>query len=532
MCTTRCKWLPVPRRAFSCMTHSPNDLFEYTSGQWLINNALRHAERRRVFNVQGLCQLAAESVNRSADDIVNFAKLAQGGFNRTFLITMRDGFQMVARVPYLNTVPRDLAVASEVATMDLLRTSGLPIPEVYGYSPVPDNAAETEYIFMEFLRGTKLSDVWFDLGEAEIHSVVRELDLEQVAGVPGIPLPEDRRFCVGPDTRLPLWFGRRSQLDVDRGPYESAEAALVSGARKELAYLERFGQPLLPFQRLRRKAYQFQEQSPLDHVKNLERCLLIASSLVPKDPALCHFRIRHPDFQPSNVIVSRSPGSDWKVVGLLDWQHASILPLFLLAGIPGRFQNYNDPVSQSMTPPSLPKDFDDLDEVKQSRAKELYRRRLVHYHYVNNTEEWNEPHHAALTAPLGTLRLRLFIHSSELWEGETVALKVALIDAARTWKTLTGGDAPCPIAKFDAEDVRETRALGAVQREADEAWEGFQDAICCGSDGWVSNEHYETAMALCKKAKEYGLEVAESAEERDEIMDHWIMDDMDEEKYM
>jgi hypothetical protein len=42
-------------------------------------------------------------------------------------------------------------------------------------------------------------------------------DLEKVAMGPGISL-EDERFCVGPETRLPLWYGRRSQLDVDRGP--------------------------------------------------------------------------------------------------------------------------------------------------------------------------------------------------------------------------------------------------------------------------------------------------------------------------
>lgn len=59
---------------------------------------------------------------------------------------MRDGFQMVARIPYPCTVPKYSAVASEVATMALLRSSGLPVPEVYGYSPVADNAAETEYI--------------------------------------------------------------------------------------------------------------------------------------------------------------------------------------------------------------------------------------------------------------------------------------------------------------------------------------------------------------------------------------------------
>ena len=140
-----------------------------------INDALRHAERRRVFNVDELCRLAAQSVDRSPDDIVDFAKLAEGGFNRAFLITMRGGFQMVARIPYSATVPKYYAVASEVATMAFLRSSGLPIPKVYGYSPTPDSAAETEYIFMEFAGGTKLSDVWVDLGEQEIISVLRQL---------------------------------------------------------------------------------------------------------------------------------------------------------------------------------------------------------------------------------------------------------------------------------------------------------------------------------------------------------------------
>ncbi|KAG7088308.1 hypothetical protein E1B28_012318 [Marasmius oreades] len=345
-----------PRCTFSTMEHSPNDLFDYTSGRWIINDALRQ-ERRLIFNVDGLRRLAAQSVNRSPDDIVDLAKLAEGGFNRTFLISMRGDFQMVARIPYPATVPKYYAVASEVATMALLCSSGLPIPKVYGYSPAPDNAAETEYIFMEFVRGTKLSEVWLDLGDREIMSVLRQLaqleskmmsisfpaggslyyaqDLEKVAGGPGIPL-EDERFRVGPDVRLPLWYGRRSQLDVDRGPYERAETALVRAAHKELAYLKQFGQPLLPFQRVRREGYRYQEQSSSEHIENLNRYLLIASSVVPRDPALSHFSIRHPDLQQNNIVVSRSPNSDWQVISLFDWQHASILPPFLLAGIPER----------------------------------------------------------------------------------------------------------------------------------------------------------------------------------------------------
>ncbi|KAJ7775916.1 protein kinase subdomain-containing protein PKL/CAK/Fmp29, partial [Mycena maculata] len=499
--STPTRW--PPRRAFSIMAHSGNNLFDYTSGRWTINDALRQSERRRVFNVDGLRRLAAQSVDRSPDDIVDLAKLAEGGFNRTFLITMRGGFQMVARIPYPATVPKYYAVASEVATMALLRSSGLPIPKVYGYSPASDNAAETEYIFMEFVRGTKLSDVWLDLGEPEIISVLRQLaqleskmmsisfpaggslyyaqDLEKVAGGPGIPL-EDERFRVGPDARLSLWYGRRSQLDVNRGPYESAEAALVRAAHKELAYLEQFGQPLLPFQRVRREGYRYQEQSPSDHIENLNRYLLIASSLVPRDPALGHFRIRHPDLQQNNIVVSRSPDSNWQVVGLFDWQHASILPPFLLAGVPERLQNYDDPISQSMTRPSLPENLDDLDETEQSRAKELYLRRLVHYYYVKSTEECNELHYAALTDPVGMLRRRLFYHAGDPWEGETLALKVALIAATENWETLTGTCAPCPVV-FDAEDVRETMKLDKVQREADETLEACRNMIGFGPEG-------------------------------------------------
>ncbi|KIM43983.1 hypothetical protein M413DRAFT_25481 [Hebeloma cylindrosporum] len=73
------------------MSGSPDDLFNYSSGGWLVNNGLRLKERRREFDVDELCKLAAQSVGRSPQDINTFVKLAEGGFNRTFLITMHDG---------------------------------------------------------------------------------------------------------------------------------------------------------------------------------------------------------------------------------------------------------------------------------------------------------------------------------------------------------------------------------------------------------------------------------------------------------
>jgi hypothetical protein len=282
---------------------------------------------------------------------------------------------------------------------------------------------------------------------------------------------------------------------------------------------------------MRRRVYKYQEQPPSDHIENLDRYLRIASALIPRDPALAHFRIRHPDLQPSNIIVSRSPDSNLRVVGLIDWQHTSILPLFLLAGIPERLQNYDDIGWQSMTRPSLPEKLGDLDETQQSGEMELYRRRLVHYHYLKSTAEFNELHFAALTDPKDMFRRSLSRRASDPWEGETLALKVALIQGTNNWETLTGGGRPCPVA-FHPDDVCETMKLDAEQREADEIPEALQNLIGYGPEGWVPVEHHEEAMARSKKLKEDALAAAGSDEEWAQVMAHWPLDDMDEEEYM
>ncbi|TCD61012.1 hypothetical protein EIP91_009163 [Steccherinum ochraceum] len=401
---------------------------------------------------------------------------------------------------------------------------------------------------MEFVDGTVLSDIWFDLEVHDIESVVRQLvelearmmsasfpaggslyysqDVEKLDGKLGIPL-EDDWFCVGPDVGVRMWIGKRSQLDVDRGPYTSVESALVGPANKELEYLQRFGRPLLPFDRMKREHYQYQEQSPSNHIDNLHRYLRTAPSLVPQDPSLHQFRIRHPDLQSSNVIVSRTTSGDLQLLSLLDWQHASIRPTCLHAGIPQRLQNYADPLSHHMVPPSLPDDFHAMDDVAQSHAKELYRRRLVHYHYVRNTEACNPVHHAALADPAWTLRARLFAHAGDRWDGETTALKAALMDATTTWGTLSTD--PCPLA-FEEEDVRRTWELEAKLESSDETMEQCLAVMGCGSQGWVPNERYEVVKALCRKMKEDGLAGA-TEEERAEIEAHWIFDDMDERPY-
>jgi len=47
-------------------------------------------------------------------------KLAEGGFNKVFQLTMDDGLSLIARIPMPNLGAVSKIIASEVATMDFV----------------------------------------------------------------------------------------------------------------------------------------------------------------------------------------------------------------------------------------------------------------------------------------------------------------------------------------------------------------------------------------------------------------------------
>ena len=150
-----------------------------------------------------------------------------------------------------------------------------------------------------------------------------------------------------------------------------------------------------------------------------------------------------------------------------------------------------------MTPPSRPENLNELEGTERTAADEVCLCRLVHYHYIKNTEEYNKLHYYDLTDPMCMLRSRLFHYATNPWEGETLELKVALIRATERWETLTGGGVSCPVV-FDADDVRETTELNEVQRKADEIFEVWRNMLGLGPEGWVPTQDYEEALAFCK----------------------------------
>jgi hypothetical protein len=135
-------------------------------------------------------------------------------------------------------LPRRLAVASEVATMDFARAHGLPTPQVLEYA-IDENPVGSEYILMEKLPGRPIGDAWFDLSEQQrlqvLHDIVKleskifNIQLPASGSIyyardlkpdtPKVSMPGvDDQFCMGPYTGLRWWFGKRENLEIDRGP--------------------------------------------------------------------------------------------------------------------------------------------------------------------------------------------------------------------------------------------------------------------------------------------------------------------------
>jgi hypothetical protein len=68
--------------------------------------------------IRSLTLLSSKAVR--SDSCISIMKLAEGGYNKVFLLIMNDGKRVLARIPNPNAGPAFYSTASEVATMELV----------------------------------------------------------------------------------------------------------------------------------------------------------------------------------------------------------------------------------------------------------------------------------------------------------------------------------------------------------------------------------------------------------------------------
>jgi hypothetical protein len=96
---------------------SESDIFAYKAQRWLWNEPSQLQRRYLKFNISSLIHAAEKALGPGAK-CVNMTKLPEGNFNKTLLVEMKDGGEVIAKLPNPNAGRPHYTTASEVATMD------------------------------------------------------------------------------------------------------------------------------------------------------------------------------------------------------------------------------------------------------------------------------------------------------------------------------------------------------------------------------------------------------------------------------
>ena len=100
-----------------------HEFFQFTRGRFVVDEAENLRKREIKFDMNRLADAAADAVG--ASHCLSIKKYPDGMFNKAFLMTMDDGQEVVAKVPNPNAGIPHLTTASEVATMDFVRSSSI-----------------------------------------------------------------------------------------------------------------------------------------------------------------------------------------------------------------------------------------------------------------------------------------------------------------------------------------------------------------------------------------------------------------------
>lgn len=275
---------------------------------------------------------------------------------------------------------------------------------------------------------------------------------------------------------------------------------------------------------------------PADHAQCLSDYLALAPHFdIPSDNRFARPVLRHPDFSPSNILVNSSTG---EITGLIDWQHAVISPLCLAAGIPKHFQNWGDPLSESLAKPEieLPANFDQLGPREQEEVKKTIRRRLVHFYYAALTLKHMPDHFDAIRDTNIMLRSKLFDRAGAPWEGDSVSLKSAIILAKQHWPMpmpLPDDEVPASTSdfpvKYTAEEIRQCLANAEQEGEKMQEVAEMKEFIGIDDVGWVpDDEHLDNARAVRDSIKAGLLEHSDTEIEKMAVLHHFPFEDHNE----
>ncbi|KAG1722216.1 kinase-like domain-containing protein [Suillus paluster] len=304
--------------------------------------------KSRWVNLSGLIDCATKRLSKPTCRSIQL--LGNGSYNTVYKLIFADGTEIAASVSVHDDEDfNPQAKLSEIATMQFVRASGLYpdilVPQVHAWDITFSNPVGAPYVLMDIVRGRKLEnlnnndnlrglDSMSEVQQLTVTTTLAKLQSALSAPVSfgkigSITLNDEGSFVVGP-----LFSITQKNLG---GPYKSLADLWRARLEHEILHAMR------DWIRLETNQLSQSLSEPKCTPQKFSELFQLLSSLTPHfvpPSSYLPLVLHHPDLALRNVFFD--PTDDTKIVGLIDWGGAQILPLILTAKFPGDLNSTGD----------------------------------------------------------------------------------------------------------------------------------------------------------------------------------------------
>ncbi|KAF8502779.1 hypothetical protein F5888DRAFT_1800325 [Russula emetica] len=258
-----------------------------------------------------------------------------GAFNKLFLLQpLNDAGgaleSFIMRVglpvdPYFKTT-------SEVATLQFVKNTSIPVPQIIAFDSSADNELGFEWILMTKIPGVPLQSLWespdlvsfnfplmgnlYPSSRPEIERVAWLKDLSSKSRF--VPLSDDPEFAIGPLTTIPFFYGDRIRLQNSRCAFETSSSYLTSLLHLHISSTMN-----------RKIAASTDDEYDEDDISEFEDIIAAYESLLsvlpiffPSDASDAEtFSLFHDDISTNNILVDPTT---YRITGIVDWEGSGI----------------------------------------------------------------------------------------------------------------------------------------------------------------------------------------------------------------
>ncbi|KAK7055388.1 kinase-like protein [Favolaschia claudopus] len=305
------------------------------------------------FSLTKLTEIASTTAEKNC----TLVKLAEGGYHKVYDV-LSDGepVGMVARVA-APAFPKD-KLESEIATMQYVAShTSIHTPRVHVWNSNGNNSVGLEYMILEKISGVSASDVWDTLSLESKKVTVSEvadhiIQLFRLRFDAGGSLYNDTdgNRVVGPIISIPFYRALDGYIRFDqpvditlasyRGPFRTATAYMRSSLDAELRLVEDQREHILEYE-LEGDEKRL-EQGRRALTKAVKLCAVYPGDVCVSEPLTSpdkSFSLRMDDFRLSNIMINKETGH---VTGIIDFEGATVAPLWECAYIPRWLQDHNE----------------------------------------------------------------------------------------------------------------------------------------------------------------------------------------------